>query len=133
VHVPATCSVVFKLELDAEVFPLQELDDRWRLSLSLPDTRTWSDWIDACTLILESLIAFTISLACPWEFPAATSARWRTVPERPAPLAIGKVFDRHSALHEFALQNIDHALKLVLIIGHDHESVLSCVMFDLLP
>src|SRR5215471_4710393 len=52
----------------------------WRSSLLRPATRTWSDWIDACTLSLRSLMALTISLAFSVGIPCWTLTVWRTVP-----------------------------------------------------
>src|SRR4030095_15788314 len=111
-----------------------------RSSRFLPDTRTWSSWMDACTLTFESLMRRTISRARSMGVPCCSAILFprqaaldgdpllqpHLLPEHAAAalldLAVGERIQGHAALVQARLEDVDDRLQLH-VVGRGHRDV----------
>ena len=102
-----------------------------RVSRSLPATRTKSPEMEACTLSLLSLIFLTMSRAFSIGMPCCRviSCLHRGTGGRDD-LAVGQALQRHLALDQFGLQDVDDGLELELVLAVQQDLVVLLVELD---
>ena len=124
-------AVVGELHVDAEIGLRSSCITSCRVSRSLPETRTRSPWMDACTFFLLSLIVLH-DLAGFLDRDALLQRDLlaHALARGGRDGAVIQPFERHLALDQLLLQNLDHGFELEFVRAGEQDLVVLFVELD---